>query len=180
MQQAFVHIQFFNSNLILFNDSEYMYHVSIDSLSKLQLQSKRLVTMSASLCTQTGLHCLIIQVLNTRVYFIDIWCASLTSVHYNLEHGLATLTESFSPLNLNYTTSLVKVQTRSDMTSHGIPWSCTPVTNQEQFWSQPVLISPIVSKLLNLDLPKHQSHSFHNGSFRLLLKYRLLHTPPFG
>ena len=32
------------------------------------------------------------------------------SVHYNLEHGLATLTESFSPLNLNYTTSFVKVQ----------------------------------------------------------------------
>ena len=42
-------------------------------------------------------------------------------VHYNLEHGLAIVTESFGPLNLDYTTSFVKVQTRSDMTSHAIP-----------------------------------------------------------
>ena len=54
--------------------------------------------MSASLCTQTGLHCLIIQVLNTRVWFLNIQYTSLTSVHSNLEHGLAILTESFSPL----------------------------------------------------------------------------------
>ena len=55
----------------------------------------RLVTMSVSLCTQTVLHCLIIQVLNTWVWFLN---ASLTSVHSNLECGLAILTESFSPL----------------------------------------------------------------------------------
>ena len=106
------------SNLILFNDSKHELH-SINFLSN--LQSKRLVTTSASLCSQTGLHCLIIQVLNTRVCFIDIWCASLTSVHYNLEHGLAIVTESFSPLDLDNTTSLIKVWIRSDMTSHAIP-----------------------------------------------------------
>ena len=59
------------------------------------IPSQRLVTMSVSLCTQTVLRCLIIQVLNTRVNFPNV---SLTSVHSNLEHGLAILTESFSPL----------------------------------------------------------------------------------
>ena len=76
--------------------------------------------MSVSLHTQTGLHHLTIQVWNTGAYFIDIWCTTLTSVHYNLEHGLAIITESFSPLNLNYTTSFVKVQI-SDTTGHTIP-----------------------------------------------------------
>ena len=45
---------------------------------------------------------------------------SQTSVHYNLKHGQAIIIESFSPLDLDYTTSLVKVQTRSDMTNHAI------------------------------------------------------------
>ena len=63
-----------------------------------QIQSKRPVTTSASLHTQTGLHCLAIQVLNTRVCFIIIWYTSLTSVHYNLGHGLAIVTESFTVL----------------------------------------------------------------------------------
>ena len=40
----------------------------------------------------------IIQVLNTRVWFLNIWYISLTLLHSNLEHGLANLTESFSPL----------------------------------------------------------------------------------
>ena len=35
---------------------------------------------------------------NTRVWFLNIWYTSLTSVHSNLEHSLAILTESFSPL----------------------------------------------------------------------------------
>ena len=39
-----------------------------------------------------------IQVLNIRVCFLNIWDTSLTSVHSNLEHGLAILTESFRPL----------------------------------------------------------------------------------
>ena len=56
--------------------------------------------MSVSLHTQTGLHCLIIQVINIRVWFLNIWNTSLTSVHSNLEHGLAILTESFSPLKI--------------------------------------------------------------------------------
>ena len=34
---------------------------------------------------------------------------SLTSVHYNLGHGLAIVTESFSLLDLNYTTSFVSI-----------------------------------------------------------------------
>ena len=35
---------------------------------------------------------------NTRAWFLNIWYTSLTSVHSNLEHRLAILTESFSPL----------------------------------------------------------------------------------
>ena len=35
---------------------------------------------------------------NTRVWFLNIWYTSLTSVHNNLEQGVAILTESFSPL----------------------------------------------------------------------------------
>ena len=77
--------------------------------------------MSVSLHTQTGLHCLIIQVLNTRVCFINIWYTLLTSVHYNLEHGLGIVTESLSPLNLDYTISFFKVQARSHVTSHAMP-----------------------------------------------------------
>ena len=98
--------------------------------------SQRLVMMSASLHTQTGLHCLTIQVLNTRVCFIDIWYTSLTSVHYNLEHGLVIVTGNFSPLNLNYTISFLKVWIRIDVTSHAIPdtvhMSCT-TTSKNQF-----------------------------------------------
>ena len=86
----------------------------------LQIQS-RLVTMSASLCTQTGYPNPTIQILNIRVYFIDIWCTSLTSVQYNLEHGLAIITESFSPVNMDHTTSFVKIWIRSHTTSHAIP-----------------------------------------------------------
>ena len=85
-----------------------------DYLTHVQITEQTLVTILVSLCTKT------IQVLNTRVFFIDTWCSSLTSVHYNLEHGLAILTENFSPLNLNYTTSLVKVGIRSHLTSHVI------------------------------------------------------------
>ena len=107
------------SNLILFNDSKYVSHNSIDSLSK--LQSKRLVTTSVSLGTQTGLCYLAIQVINTRVYFHKFWYTFLTSVYYNLEHGLAIVTESFSPLNLDYITSIVEVWARSGAISHTIP-----------------------------------------------------------
>ena len=102
--------------MLYFLRSKHTSH-SIDSLSK--LQSKWLVTMSVSLRTQTGLHHPIIQVLYTRVCFIDIWYTSLTFVHY-LEHRLAIVEESFSPLSLDYTTSFVKVQIRSDATSHTI------------------------------------------------------------
>ena len=63
-----------------------------------QITESRLVTMSVSLHTQTGLWCLTIQVLNIRVCFLNIWYTSLTSVHSNLAHGLAILIENFSPL----------------------------------------------------------------------------------
>ena len=54
-----------------------------------QITEQRPLTMSVSLHTQTGLHWVTIQVLNTRVWFLDIWYISLTSVHYTLEHRLA-------------------------------------------------------------------------------------------
>ena len=72
---------------ILFTNSKHELY-PIDFMYK--LQSKRL---SASLCTQTGLPYLTIQVLNTRVHFIDISYTSLTSVHYNLKHGLVIVRE---------------------------------------------------------------------------------------
>ena len=78
--------------------SKIVPHKSITlnhSLSNLIISSQRLITISVSLRTWTVLPCLIIQVLNTRVWFLNV---SLTSVHSNLEHGLAILTESFSPL----------------------------------------------------------------------------------
>ena len=83
--------------------------------------------MSMSLCSQTGLPYLTIQVLNTIVFFIDIWYTSLTSVHNIYEHVylIWILIWKFwielCPLNLNYTTSFVKVQIRSDTPSHAIP-----------------------------------------------------------
>ena len=102
---------------------------SIDSFYN--LPSKRLVTTSVSLYTQTRSPCLTFQFINTRACFIDLWYTSLTSVHYNLGHGLAIVTESFSPLNLDYTTSLVKVWIRSDLTSL-ILFTC-PTTCKNQF-----------------------------------------------
>ena len=43
------------------------------SLSDLIISSQRLITISVSLCTQTVLPCLILQVLNTRVWFLKAW-----------------------------------------------------------------------------------------------------------
>ena len=98
------------------------YRIVTDSRHKLhQITEQRPVTMSLSLCTQTGLPNLTSQILNTRFWFLDLLYNSFTSVHYNLEYGLAIITNSFSLHNLNYITSLVKVQIRSDMTSHAIP-----------------------------------------------------------
>ena len=66
-----------------------------NSFSNIIISSQRLVIMSASLCTQTVLRCLIIQVLNIK----SLLPKCLTHfLHSNLEHGLAILTESFSPL----------------------------------------------------------------------------------
>ena len=70
-----------------------------NSLGNTVIPSQRLVTMSANLRTQTGLCCLILQVLNIKSLFPNCLNTILfTSVCNNLEHGLVTLTESFSPL----------------------------------------------------------------------------------
>ena len=84
-------------------------------------KEQRLVTMSTSLHTQTGLPNLTSEILNTRAWFLDLWYTSFTSVHYNLEYGLAIIAESFSLLNLNHTNYLFKFQISSDRTSHTIP-----------------------------------------------------------
>ena len=94
-----MHVFHIYPNLILFTDSKHELH-SIDSLSKLQIQSERLVMMSVSLNTQTGLFHLTILLHRYVVHFSDF-------VYYNLEHGLATVTERFSPLNLDYTAFFV-------------------------------------------------------------------------
>ena len=76
----------------------FQIHVSHFCWLNAPFMNTTLVMMSVHLCTQTGLHCLIIQVLNTRVWFLNIRYTSLNFVHSNLEHVLAILTESFSPL----------------------------------------------------------------------------------
>ena len=87
------------SNLILFNRFPHTYFTLNNSFSNIIIPSQRLVTMSASLRTQTLLRCLIIQVLNIKSLLPKCLIQSpFTSVHSNLEHGLAILTESFSPL----------------------------------------------------------------------------------
>ena len=101
------------SKLILFTDSKYELNFL---WLHVQITEQRLVKMLESLCTQTGLHCLTSQILNTRVWFLDIWYTPFTSVQYNLDHGLAIIT-----LSLNYTTPLVKIWIRSDMPSSTIP-----------------------------------------------------------
>ena len=104
------------SKLILFTDFKHVSH-----FIWLCVQIIEQKTGNKWVYALIGLCCITIQVLNTRVCFLDIWYAPFTSVYYNLEHGVAIITESFSPLNLNYTTSFVKVWIRSDMTSHAIP-----------------------------------------------------------
>ena len=63
-QLVYTHASIY-SNLILINDSNYSKYVlhSIDPLYELE---SRLVTLSSSLCTQTGIRCLIIHVLNIK------------------------------------------------------------------------------------------------------------------
>ena len=55
---------------------------------------QRLATMSVSLRTKTGWPNLTVQILKTRVHLIDIWYTFLNSVHYNLDHGLTTVTRT--------------------------------------------------------------------------------------
>ena len=70
-------------------------------------------------------------------WFLDIWYPSLTFVHYNSEHRLAIVTESFCPLNLYHTTSFVKVQIRSNATSHAIPDTVYFLCQTGLNWPQP-------------------------------------------
>ena len=71
-------------------------HITLDnSLGNTIIHTQRLVTTSAKLRTQTGLRRLILQVLNIKSLLPN---GSVSSVHKNLEHGLVTLRERFSPL----------------------------------------------------------------------------------
>ena len=83
--------------LPLFQISLNGFKYRITLLSKIVIPSQRL---SVSLRTWTVLPCLIIQVLNIKSLLpkYSIHFSFITSVHSNLEHGLAILTESFSPL----------------------------------------------------------------------------------
>ena len=135
---SFIHILYFLRPKQILHSLDHLYN----------LQSKRLVMMLASLHTQTGLCRLTIQVLNTRVWFLDIWYTSLTSIHNNLKHGLVTVTESFSSLDLDYIISFVKVQIRSDVTGHAIPDTLHlsyATTSKNQFEIVTVSLSHILS-----------------------------------
>ena len=71
-------------------------HITLDnSLGNTIICTQRLVTTSAKLCTTTGLHRLILQVLNIKSLLPN---GSVTSVRKNLEHWLVILRERFSPL----------------------------------------------------------------------------------
>ena len=71
-------------------------HITLDnSLGNTIIHTQRLVTTSAKLCTKTGLHRLILQVLNIKSLLPN---GSVTSVCKNLEHWLVILRERFSPL----------------------------------------------------------------------------------
>ena len=96
------------------------------TLEQLTNSESRLVTMPASLHTQTRQPNLSVQVLNTRVNFLNV---SLTSVHSNSEHGLAILTESFSPLRSVLHNLSCWSPKQKCMTSHAIPiLSCATAT----------------------------------------------------
>ena len=77
--------------------------------------------ISVSLCTQTELPNLTIQVLKYKspLHRYNSY-TYLTSIYYNLELGLAIVIESFSLLDLDYITSFFKLQIRSDVASHAI------------------------------------------------------------
>ena len=80
-----------------------MYHIQLTLGMNYRAKTgniteQRLVTMSVSLHTQTGLHCLTIQFLNIKSLLPKYLIHFSYSLHSNLENGLAILTESFSPL----------------------------------------------------------------------------------
>ena len=85
----------FIPNMMLLKRFPHIHITLNNSLGNTIIPSQRLVTTSASLRTQTGLCHLILQVLNIKSLLPN---GSVTSVCNNLEHGLVTLTESFSPL----------------------------------------------------------------------------------
>ena len=83
----------FIPNIIKWFQIQVSYRITL--LSNIVIPSQRLVTMSVSLRTPTVLHCLIIQVLNIKSLLpkYSMHFSVITSVHSNLEHGLAILTE---------------------------------------------------------------------------------------
>ena len=67
------------------------------------------------------------QVTNTRVCFLNVWFTSLTSVHGNLEHGLAALTESFCPLESELHNHFHRHPNEKCMHSYVVPFYITHI-----------------------------------------------------
>ena len=107
------------------------------TLEQLTNSESRLVTMSVSLRTQIRQPNLSVQILNTRVNFLNV---SLTSVYSNLEHGLAILTESFSPLrSVLHNLSCLKSKAEVPWQATRFPFiSCTLKLDQtDSHWLEP-------------------------------------------
>ena len=123
-----------------------------------QFMNTRLVMMSASLCTQTGLHCLIIHVLHTRVWFLNIRYTSLTSVHSNLEHG----TSHAIPF---YVTCIKPDQTSSH-------WPQLVPTNQSD-WCQVLTALLEISTMsqLTIDVDEMLWHAWSRESHCYVVKF---------
>ena len=85
--------------------------------------------ITASLHTQTELRFLPFKSW-TQECLINVWYTSFTSVHWYLEPGLVTLTESFSPLESEFTQpSLVKSKWE-------VPWY--PFCHVHEYPSEPI------------------------------------------
>ena len=104
---------FIYSNLILFNDSKICitFPLTLCTIHKYKTGddvSEFMHSNGITLCYDSSLkHKSLIP--KYSIHF------SFTSVHSNLEHGLAILQRALVHSNLNYTTILIKVQSRSPL-----------------------------------------------------------------
>ena len=74
---------------------------------------------------------------NTRVWFLNIWYTCLISVHSNLEHGLAILTESFSPLRSVLQPYSQSRRPLSSRPFHDFAWYNS--WNSHKLWMEPAV-----------------------------------------